>query len=62
MPFSGRKEDTHNNGRSELPILLSRGQNDDVLYLHRPHPDNEMAKRGVASLRRFLDQLEIGTE
>ena len=40
---------------SRLAVLL----NDDVFYLHRPHPGSEMDKGAVASLRRFLDQMEI---
>ena len=31
----------------------------DVIWLHRPHPGSEMDKGTVASLRKFLDQLEI---
>lgn len=31
----------------------------DTIWLHQPHPGNEMDKGAVASLRKFLDQLGI---
>ena len=33
--------------------------NEDIHTMHRPHPDNEIDKGAVASLRKFLDQQGI---